>query len=332
MYLKRFRGATVRDALRAAREALGPDALVLSTAMVPSPGWRGMMGLREVEITAAAERGVSARRPEESAVRHQPADRESDSVRARLVAAGLDDRLAEEVSASLDAPGRRGASVLSLSAALATRLSSLAAADSTYAPVEVFVGPPGAGKTTTIAKIAAQERTRRGRTLGIVAADGFRVGAVDQLRTYADILDAPFQVARAPRDLERALARRHPQPMLVDTAGRSPSDDGVRELFQVIAGRPDIRTHLVLPAGTSASAARRIFDLYADAQPTRLVLTKVDEADSLAPLVGVLRERQIPISYLGTGQRMPNDLDRATAQLLASAVLGEPVRSTGARS
>ena len=71
------------------------------------------------------------------------------------------------------------------------------------------------------------------------------------------------------------------------------------------------------------SAARRILDGYAEARPTRLVLTKVDEADSLSPLVSLLHERQVPISYLGTGQHVPEDLNRATAQLLAASVLGE---------
>ena len=73
--------------------------------------------------------------------------------------------------------------------------------------VELFVGPPGAGKTTTIAKIAAQERARRGARLSLLAADGFRVGAVEQLRLYADIIGSPFAVARTPREIEQSLSR-----------------------------------------------------------------------------------------------------------------------------
>src|SRR4029077_12967891 len=129
-------------------------------------------------------------------------------------------------------------------------------------PVEVFVGPPGAGKTTTIAKIAAQERARGGRRLGLVAADGFRVGAVEQLRTYAEVIGAPFRVARNTDDLSRELERRNRLPVLVDTAGRSPSEDSARELFRIVARTPNVRTHLVMPANTPVSAARRIFDAY----------------------------------------------------------------------
>jgi flagellar biosynthesis protein FlhF len=120
--------------------------------------------------------------------------------------------------------------------------------------------------------------------------------------------------------------------VLVDTAGRSPSDDVSRDLFRVVAGRPDVRTHLVLPADTSVRSARRIFDAYAEARPSRIVLTKLDETESLSPLVGFLRERNVPISYLGTGQRVPDDLSRATAERLAASTLGDLSVATGAHA
>ena len=124
-------------------------------------------------------------------------------------------------------------------------------------------------------------------------------------------------------DLDRALSAEHAAPLLVDTAGRSPADGASQALFGVIGAARDVRTHLVFPAATSPAAARRIVDAYAQARPSRIVLTKLDEADSLSPLVPLLRECQLPVSYVGTGQRVPDDLSRATAQLLAASVLGE---------
>jgi flagellar biosynthesis protein FlhF len=322
MHLKRFRSNNVRDALRAVRDELGPDALVLSTSMVQARGWRGLMGMREVEITAAIDREMSAGRREESRNRQTPPSH-SNTIAAQLVASGLDPRLADEVAETIPENSRRSMTPARLRDALASRLASLAAPHDDFARAEVFIGPPGAGKTTTIAKIAAQERARGGQRLGLVAADGFRIGAVEQLQTYAEILDAPFHVARTAEDLEDALAARHRVPVLVDTAGRSPSDRACRDLFRLVARNPNVRTHLVLPAGTSAASARRILDGYADARPSRLVLTKIDEADSLSPLISLLHEGQLPISYIGTGQRVPEDLNRATPALLAASVLGE---------
>jgi len=324
MFLKRYRGETVRAALSACRQDLGPDALVLSTTMVAAPGWRGMMGVREVELTAGVDREASAVRPSASEDRHpSTASSSSCDVTARLVATGLDRVFAQEVAGSLPARVRRNASAARLREALTHRLTELAAVAREYQPIEVFVGPPGAGKTTTIAKIAAQARARRGARFSLIAADGFRVGAIDQLRTYADILDAPFFAAPSAADLEALLTETARTPVLVDTAGRAPSDPDSRALFTVLERTPSVRTHLVLPATTPANTARKIIDSYAAAQPSRLVLTKLDEAESLSPLVGLLRDTRIPISYLCSGQRVPDDLAPATADLLATCVLGE---------
>lgn len=333
MHLKRFRRESVQDALRAAREALGPGALVLSTRMVAAPGVRGWFGARFVEITAAAERpDVSDdRQPHESpaAAPRRIAAEESTvaSLVAQLQATGLDATLAHAVASAHPRSRRRGATVHSLRNTLAGQLAPLAADDKSWAPVEVFVGPPGVGKTTTIAKIASQARATGGARLGLVAADGFRVGAVEQLRLYADVLGTPLAVARTAGELEQALAKASPRrPVLVDTAGRSPQDEISREMLQVLAGCTGVRTHLVLAADTPVPTARRVLDRFQDAHPSRLVITKLDEAESLAPIVGLLRDRQIPISYLGTGQNVPDDLERATPPALAAWVAGDSHR------
>jgi flagellar biosynthesis protein FlhF len=327
MHLKRYRRPTVKEALRAVREDLGPNALVLSTAMVPALGMRGWLGAREVEVTAAAERlPVSENRhldpPQPKAKVDTP---QIDEVTARLQATGIDAELARNVAEAMPAGKRRGATPDTMRTALTEQLVALAAADEGYAPIEVFVGPPGVGKTTTIAKIAAQERARHGTRLGLLAADGFRVGAVEQLRLFADIIGAPFAVARSADELAEAVSSTR-RPLLLDTAGRSPNDDASREMFRVLSQRRDVRTHLVLPASSTPATARRAIERFADARPTRLVLTKLDEADSIGPLLGVVRDSGLPFSYLGTGQSVPEDLQRATAANLAGFVMGEGCR------
>ena len=319
MHYKRFCRPTLKEALRAVREDLGPSALVLSTRTVPATGIRRWIGARMVEITAAGDRvEVSEDRtpPPESRLSER-----ARGVAARLQSCGLSDVIADVIARhpSLD---ERGAGPDVMRDAVVDTLAPLTAADAS-APVEVFIGPPGAGKTTTIAKIAAQARAGRSARHGVVAADGFRVGAVEQLRLYADIIDAPFAVARSGVELIRALDDLRRRPVLVDTAGRSPRDEGSAEILDVLAQRDDVRRHLVLPATTPVPQARRILERFAASRPDRLVLTRLDEIDTLAPLVDVLASCGLPVSYLAYGQNVPDDLQRATPRALTDWVLGD---------
>jgi flagellar biosynthesis protein FlhF len=253
----------------------------------------------------------------------QPAAGARAGVIARLVAAGMTRALAEAVAARMSDADCRGNADRGLRRALVAELEGSSAADAAYARYEVFVGPPGVGKTTTIAKIAAQECIAGGQTLGLVSADGFRAGAIEQLRGYASVMGMPFRIARTAGEFEQALGTtRHTA--LVDTAGRSPIDANISALFQVLDRKRSVRTHVVLAADTSAATARRLLDRYAPLRPSRVVITKIDESDSMLPLFDAVRERGLPVSYLTAGQRVPEDLWRATPASLASALLGEP--------
>jgi flagellar biosynthesis protein FlhF len=339
MHVKRIYRPTVREALAAAREELGAGALVLSTELVPAPGWRGWLGQRIVRLTAAAERPdfqetepvlqavaaetMSEARPDVTARRQRTPDTHIRSgAIARLTAVGLDQALAEAVVGRMTDAECRSGTDATMRRVLSVELEAVADGTAGFERCEVFVGPPGVGKTTTIAKIAAQERVRGNRALNLVSADGYRAGAIEQLRGYAEIMAVPFRVARTPDELNLALSSAR-NPVLVDTAGRSKGDAEGAALLESICLKRNVRTHLVLAADTSPAAARRVIDRYARLQPSRVVITKLDEAESLMPLVSVVRERGLPISYLGIGQRVPEDLWRATPASLAAVLLGE---------
>jgi len=244
-------------------------------------------------------------------------------IAARLTAAGLSMIFAESVARRMTQAECRGGSEAALRRALSTELESDRGDDDAFARFEVFVGPPGVGKTTTIAKIAAQERAARRRPLNLVAADGFRVGAIEQLRSYANVIGVPFRAARSAAELDKTLDASR-QTAFIDTAGRSPADASFAELFAVFASRRGVRTHLVMAADTSVASAKRILDRYAVLKPSRVVFTKIDETDSILPLFNLVHEQGLPMSYLAAGQRVPEDLQRATPAALAAALLQEP--------
>jgi flagellar biosynthesis protein FlhF len=327
---QRFRSSSVRDALAQARESLGPSALVLGTRLVPASGWRGWLGGREVEVSAFPSARVSEKRQsadgegERTVPPSQGAARSpvTDSLVARLMATGLDRDLAESVVEEIPQARRRDVSQGQIREALATCLAPLATPSAALGEVNVFIGPPGVGKTTTIAKIAAQARARGARRFRLVAADGYRVGAVEQLRLYADIIGSPFVVARTPDEVTAAVTGSK-LPVLVDTPGLSPANEEAAAFFAALAALPAVQTHLVVPGNTSPRDFDRIWQRFALAGADRVVMSKVDEAETVMPLVRALRERDVPVSLIGLGQRVPEDLVEGEPETIAACLLGQ---------
>jgi flagellar biosynthesis protein FlhF len=328
MIARNYRSSNVRDALAQARQELGPTALVHGTRLVPATGWRGWLGLREVELSASAPTVVSENRRSSTVPPVvQPRPRPiADGLVARLVATGLDQDLAEAVVDELPVSARRDPTQGQIRKALALCVAPVARARDVAGPVEVFVGPPGVGKTTTIAKIAAQARARGGNRFRLVAADGYRVGAVEQLRLYAEIIGSPFVVTRTPEEVVAAVDASR-LPVLVDTPGLSPANEEAARFFAALLGMPGVTTHLVVPATTTPRDFDRIWNRFEGVAPACVTITKVDEAESLMPLVRCLRARTLRISLLGLGQQVPDDLAAATAETVAACLLGQTTRT-----
>jgi flagellar biosynthesis protein FlhF len=187
-----------------------------------------------------------------------------------------------------------------------------------------LVGPTGVGKTTTIAKLAANYRLREKKRVGLITVDTYRVAAVEQLRTYADIIDLPMEVVATPREMREAVSRmRHLDLVLMDTAGRSPHDDiKIQELRAVLAEAEPDDVLLVLSTTSGAKSLLTTADRFAEVGTTGLLFTKLDEATSLGHLVAVTRGCGLPVSYLTDGQNVPDDIQVAERRRLASLMLG----------
>jgi flagellar biosynthesis protein FlhF len=189
--------------------------------------------------------------------------------------------------------------------------------------VMAFVGPTGVGKTTTIAKLAALYGVNRGASLALITIDKFRVGAVEQLAAYAKIFDIPLEVVSDPAELAAALAKHADKSLvLIDTAGSNHKDAGrIEELRGYLECHPGIGTYLCLSATTRGRELDDMVTNFRKLPLDRLLFTKLDESESFGCIIDIHLRHQLPVSYLTTGQRVPEDIEAATANRLASLVM-----------
>jgi flagellar biosynthesis protein FlhF len=180
--------------------------------------------------------------------------------------------------------------------------------------IVAVVGPTGVGKTTTIAKLAARWSMLHGsQDLALVSTDGYRIGAREQLLTYARILGAPLHSADTGTELAHTLARlQNKKLVLIDTAGIGPRDIRLTEQLAALKlGAARARVLLALPAQGEAHALEEIVRAFAGIAPAACVLTKLDEAASLGAVLSTTLRHKLPIAYLCDGQRVPEDLHAA---------------------
>lgn len=186
------------------------------------------------------------------------------------------------------------------------------------------VGPTGAGKTTTLAKLAAQAKLDFARSVGIISLDTYRVGAIEQWQRYAQLLGVPFAVARNVRDFEAAVASSTCDLLLVDTTGRSLTEKDSEWLLSDClpqAPRREIEVLAVLPAWLRARDAEQVVATYSDVSPTGAVITKLDETVHHGGVVQGVIVHNLPVKYTCNGPRVPEDIRDGSAETLLSNLL-----------
>jgi flagellar biosynthesis protein FlhF len=189
--------------------------------------------------------------------------------------------------------------------------------------VVAFIGPTGVGKTTTIAKLAANFAVKNGFKVALVTADTYRISAVEQLRTYADIMGVPIEIVYSPDELKAALYRHQDkQLVLIDTAGRSPRNHyQLAELQALLQVDPHIETHLVLSTTTKYKDALEVVNRFSMCSPQKFLFTKVDEATNIGTILNLLYHFPLTLSYVTTGQSVPDDIELASTNKLANLIL-----------
>ena len=193
--------------------------------------------------------------------------------------------------------------------------------------IAAFVGPTGVGKTTTIAKIASELAIGQKRRTALITFDTYRIAAVEQIRIYARIIGVPCLVVNSRKALQSALKRLgRAEAVLIDTAGRSQRNPGrMQALADVLSLDEEIETHLVLSATTKERDLLDAWRRFTVAAPDRLIFTKIDESASFGGLYNVAHYSGRPLSYLTTGQRVPEDIEVAEKERVARLVLRSPL-------
>jgi len=193
--------------------------------------------------------------------------------------------------------------------------------------VVALIGPTGVGKTTTLAKLAANLKLREKHKVGLITLDTYRIAAVDQLKKYADIIGSPLRVVGNIEDLKEAVAQMSDCDfILIDTAGRSPNDalklNELKGLLESI--KPD-EVHLVISSTASQACVELAVTKFSDVRVDKIIFTKIDEAAHVGTVLNVVRKVNKQLSYITTGQDVPDDIEVGRGRRLAQLILGNTI-------
>ncbi len=187
----------------------------------------------------------------------------------------------------------------------------------------VLVGPTGVGKTTTIAKLSAIYKLKMNRNVGIITTDTYRIAAVDQLMTYAKIMDIPIKVSVSKSDLREALAEFNGMDyVFVDTVGRSQKNlERLGEIFDLFSGERDTYVSLVISLNTKESDVLEVFKVFSRIPINSVIFTKVDETNTPGSMLNLVVKMKKPVSFVSFGQDVPEDIMVAEPLKLASLII-----------
>lgn len=331
MKLKSYFANTVEAAMALARQEMGEDALLMHSR--PATPETKYLGAYEVVFASGS---VDDAAPATPSVPMDRLTRDVAELKRDLSRMAMMLSTAQPLAAELDQKTGGAAQLIAagLDPDLAARCADGSAIESLFTcdsslgrpgcdrRVVALVGPPGAGKTTTLVKLAARYGLVTRRPARILTADVHRIAAVEQLRTLAGILGIGLDIAEAPGALAQSLEEHKGKDLiLIDTPGFAPAQmDDAAQLAGFLAGHPEIDTHLVLPACMSAASLSRAAGRFLLFSPSKLLFTHIDEAASYGSIVNEAVRARLPISFVAAGQSIPEDLEPATCESIAALV------------
>ncbi len=188
-----------------------------------------------------------------------------------------------------------------------------------------FIGPTGVGKTTTIAKLAANYNLEKGLNVGLISADTYRIAAVEQLKVYSDILNIPLEVIYSPDEIHDAISCLDNRDIImVDTAGRSHKNhEHIKELELLLDEVKNKGVYLVISSTTKNSDLKDILNTYAFLKDYKIIFTKLDEVSTYGSILNIAMTEPESLSYITTGQSVPDDIEVVTSNKILDMLLKE---------
>jgi flagellar biosynthesis protein FlhF len=324
MKIKRYLVNNMKEAVVLIKQDLGPDAIVISSQMVKEKGLKGWFATGKMEVTAAIEREAPAMSRHASGSDQRLA---LHKMRRCLADLEIDAPLADFLLKDIDVINN---TVEEIRQELAARVASVFApvmprAKSTR--IMAFIGAPGVGKTTTLAKIGAIYSLFQSFNIGFITIDTYRVGAIEQMQIYGDIIGASVDVVTTPAELKQAIdLNRDKDLILIDTAGRpSRRSEQLAELKDYLAHVDAADIYLVINAASKKRDMMRMLQDFKVIPYSNLIFTKIDETECPGSFINAAYATGLPIAYITTGQAVPDDIEVANPQLLAEFVMKDVI-------
>lgn len=338
MQIKKYTGKTMSETMAKVKQELGDEAVILNSRQVKK-GWFGLFASQEVEVIAALEKApltVKPRtepklQPKPTPVLPSAPQPVTPIPEKRRLPSGLthiESLLASESFTNASWEERINELYYTTKSVDVVEQYVYDQIRSSFFPVPdamryvMLVGPTGVGKTTTLAKLAAHYKLDQGMTVGLITTDTYRIAAIEQLKTYAEILNIPVEVAYDFDDFKRAkqlFARK--DIVLIDTAGRNFRDEAYVEQFHTHHDFSETSLSLVLSLTSKMKDMDMIYRQFESLPLRSLIFTKADETSDIHAMYRMVRESGLPVAWLTDGQEVPDDMAAGDPDILTQKML-----------